>query len=203
MRDARYLCCDFHCQSRSSLSLRSRISRLVPTGFNEFEILADSSLCIYRWQKPGTFDAMRFKFVVPTENTAGARKSQRDRCPQEFRCIRWAMGEAARLQRLALRNLSIKRQLVQHVRQSFGVHQPMLDGNVEQRAEREAIEGRSGESLEIGQRIGEFRHPEVFRTRATYSRTAEQSRASPKADRSARPPPTGSIPKAKRRSNFG
>ena len=86
----------------------------------------------------GTFTDVSFVFVVPAEvRRIVARDSQRGAARRGFRPLPAAAGPRMRQPALAASpTFLIERQLMQHVRQRLGMHQPMFDRDVQQECRR-------------------------------------------------------------------
>jgi hypothetical protein len=83
-----------------------------------------------------------FELVVPAEPFSAARKTQSYFSRRNLDAtVRY--GRAYGSSRFGLPDFLIQRQLMEHVGQGFGVHEPVLDGHVEQSIKSEAIGQRS------------------------------------------------------------
>src|ERR1700674_71578 len=104
---------------------------LIATCGYEIEVLAVSHF-IFVDCECRDVDGLCFVLVVPTENASvTARESKR--CPPGGNLDHSWRHCWNNQFRLALHSkLPFKRQLVEHVRQGFPVHEPMLDGDIEQ-----------------------------------------------------------------------
>src|SRR5580700_6496248 len=81
---------------------------------------------------------MSFEFVVPSKHAASSPQSKLRRSGTNLDhgvCD----GGSKNMRGGGLRDLSVQRQLVQHVRQRLDMHEPVLNGNVQQSVESEAI----------------------------------------------------------------
>src|SRR5580704_1785051 len=120
-----------------------QLTRFVPTRADELEILLVRHLELIDGKRRD-IDAVSFVLVVPAEEAATTRESQCNRTGGNLDTA-VSYGPSNNVEGFRFPDLLIQRQLMQHVGQCFRVHEAVLNGHVEQCAERKPVtRGKAG-----------------------------------------------------------